>query len=176
MKVNEEEVNEVGRQVSTWLKRLHSEGSAALREMKDWDKAKLRETLDWIQSHVPQRERRANLISVETALIEELRDRRASPRGRHFLYGNQNACHLMLRNVLRDPDVYTKHPEPEVAAAIMVCDTFRPQLQAILCNYAKAAQELEIEKKHSKMISKTAVAAMPYGSLMKPVRMKKVTS
>ena len=135
--------------VSSWLKRLHSEGSAALREMRNWDKAKLRETLDWIQAHVPQRERRANLISVETAIIEELRERRASPRGRHllkFLYGNQDASHLMLRNV------YTKHPEPEVAAAIMVCDKFRPLLQAILCNHAKVAQELDIDIRHSMMI------------------------
>ena len=117
--------------------------------MRNWDKAKLRETLDWIQAHVPQRERRANLISVETALIEELRGRKADPRGRHFLkflFGNQEACHLMLRNVLRDPEVYSKHPEPEVAAAIMVCDKFRPQLQAILCNYAKVAQELDLPK------------------------------
>jgi len=149
MELNEEEINEVGRQVSSWLKRLHSEGSAALREMRNWDKAKLRESLDWIQAHVPQRERRANLISVETALIEQLRDRKANPRARHylkFLYGNQEACHLMLRNVLRDPEVYSKHPEPEVAAAIMVCDKFRPQLQAMLCNYAKVAQELDLEK------------------------------
>ena len=61
IELNEEEINEVGRQVSSWLKRLISEGSAALRETKNWDKAKLRETLDWIQAHVPQRERRANL-------------------------------------------------------------------------------------------------------------------
>ena len=46
MVLNEEEVDEEGRQVSSWLKRLHSEGSAALREMRNWDKAKLRETLD----------------------------------------------------------------------------------------------------------------------------------
>ena len=140
MGLNEEEVNEVGRQAVSWLKRLHSEGSAALREMRVWDKAKLRETLDWIQAHVPQRERRANLISVETAILEELRQRKADPRKRHFLkflFGNQDACHLMLRNVLRDPAVYTKHPEPEVAAAIMVCDKFRPQLQALLCNYLR---------------------------------------
>ena len=146
MELNEEEINEVGRQVSSWLKRLHSEGSAALREMRNWDKTKLRETLDWIQAHVPQRERRANLISVETAIIEELRGRKANPRARQFLkfmYGNQDACHLLLRNVLRDPGVY---PEPEVGAAIMVCDKFRPQLQAILCNYAKVAQELDLEK------------------------------
>ena len=45
MELNEEEVNEVGRQVSSWLKRLHTEGSAALREMRNWDKAKLRESL-----------------------------------------------------------------------------------------------------------------------------------
>ena len=155
MEFNEEEVNEVGRQVSSWLKRLHSEGSAALREMRNWDKAKLRETLDWIQAHVPQRERRANLISVETAIIEELRERRASPRGRHFLkflHGNQDASHLMLRNLLRDPEVYTKHPEPEVAAAIMMCEKFRPQLQANLCNHAKVAQELDIDIRHSMMI------------------------
>ena len=69
MELNEDEINEVGRQVSSWLKRLHSEGSAALREMRNWDKAKLRKSLDWIQAQVPQRERWANLISVETALI-----------------------------------------------------------------------------------------------------------
>ena len=147
MEFNEEEVGEVGRQVSSWLKRLHTEGSAALREMRNWDK--VRETLDWIQANVPQRERKANLISVETAIIDELRERRANPRGRHFLkflYGNQEACDLLLRNVLRDPEVYSEHPEPEVAAAIMVCDKFRPQLQALLCNYAKVAQELDLPK------------------------------
>ena len=147
MELSPEENDEVGRQVSTWLRRMHSQGSAALREMRNWDKAKLRETLDWIQANVPSRERRANLISVETAIIEELRERRANPRDRHFLkflYGHKDACHLLLRNVLRDPEVYSKHPEPEVGAAIMVCDKFRPQLQAILCNYSKAAQELDL--------------------------------
>ena len=47
---------------------------------------------------------------------------------------------------LRDPDVYTKPSEPDVAAAIMVCDAFQPQIQAILCNYAAAARELNISE------------------------------
>jgi hypothetical protein len=96
------------------------------------------------------------------AIIEELRDCKANPRERHFLkflYGNQDACHLLLRNVLRDPEVYSKHPEPEVGAAMMVCDQFRPQLQAILCKYAKVAQELDLKKALHMMTCKTAVAA-----------------
>ena len=47
MEIDEAAVNEVGLQVSKWLKRLQNEGSEALKEMKMWDKAKLRETLDW---------------------------------------------------------------------------------------------------------------------------------
>ena len=46
MEIDAGAVNEVGRQVSTWLKRLHNEGGEALKEMKMWDKVKLRETLD----------------------------------------------------------------------------------------------------------------------------------
>ena len=90
----------MGCQVSNWLRRLQSEGAAALREMRNWDKAKLRESLDWIQAKVPTRERKANLISVETAIIEQLRERRANPRDRHFLkflYGYNSACHLFMR-------------------------------------------------------------------------------
>ena len=60
----QEELDEVGRQVSNWLNRLRTEGAAALRELRNWDKVKIRETLDWIQSRIPPRERRANLIAV----------------------------------------------------------------------------------------------------------------
>ena len=85
MEIDEAAVNEVGLQVSKWLKRLQNEGSEALKEMKMWDKAKLRETLDWIQANVPAKERRANLLAVETALIDELKDKRALPSRRQFL-------------------------------------------------------------------------------------------
>ena len=145
----EEALDEVGRQVSFWLKNLENNGAETLKEMKKWDKIKLRESLDWIQANVPADQRWANLRSVEAAILDELKERRASPPERHYLkfhFGHQDAVHLLLRNVLRDPEVYNKHPDPEVGAAIMVCDKFSPQLQAILCNFAKAAAELDIPK------------------------------
>ena len=114
-----------------------------------WDKAKRRETLNWIQANVPAKERHANLLTIETALIEQLKDKRALPTRRQFLkfrFPNKTALKLLLRNVLRDPEVYTLHPQPEVAAAIMVMDHFNPQLQAFLCNFAVAARELDLEK------------------------------
>ena len=95
-----------------------------------------------IQANVPAKERRANLLAVETALIEELKDKRALPPRRQFLkfhYGNKTASKLLLKNVLRDPEVYSTHPQPEVAAAVMVVDRFSPQIQAYLCNFAIAA-------------------------------------
>ena len=58
----------------------------------------------------------------------------------------QRSPALLLCSVLRDTDVYTKNPEPDVAAAIMACDAFHPQLQAILCNTqqrARAGDSLE---------------------------------
>ena len=145
----DEALDEVGRQVSSWLKQLESHGPEALREMKRWDKVKLRESLDWIQANVPADKRWARLRSVEAAILDELRARRACPPDRHYLkfhFGHQDAVHLLLRNVLRDPEVYNLHTEPEVGAAIMVCDKFSPQLQAILCNFAKVAAELDIER------------------------------
>ena len=63
-----------------------------------------------------------------------------------FHYGNKLDSKLLLRNVLRDPEVYSKHPQPEVAAAIMVVDRFSPQIQAYLCNFAAAARELDLDK------------------------------
>ena len=138
----------VARRVQQWLDRLHRDGGAALKEMDGWEKDTLRETLDWIQQNVPARERRANLIAVETAIIDMLREKWARRPKRHFLkvtFQNNNAVHLLLPHVLRDPRVYSKHPEPEVAAAIMVVNKFQPQVQALLCNYAKAAQELNVD-------------------------------
>ena len=79
-----------------------------------------------------------------STLIEELKDGRAHPHRRHFL--EFGLSKRILRNVLRDTDVYAKHPEPEVVVAIMVAGKFRPQLQALLCNHAKAAKGLNIEQ------------------------------
>jgi len=121
MTLTPEAPDTVACRVQQWLDRLHHDGGTALKEMQSWEKDTLRETLDWIQQNVPAKERRANLIAVETALIDTLREKRACRVKRHFLkvtFLNNQAVHLQLPHVLRDPQVYSKHPEPEAAAAI----------------------------------------------------------
>ena len=71
LEIYEDEVIETSHQVSAWLHRQRNEGGNALNELKNWDKAKLRETLDWVQKNVPPRGRRAKLVAVKTAMVED---------------------------------------------------------------------------------------------------------
>ena len=134
--------------LADWVKRCQGGDNSALQEAHQWGKARLCAALDWLQENIPTDERRIGHLSLEVKLIELVRKQRKEAPERHFLkfmYTNNDARYLNLRQVLRNVEVYKKHPNPEVAAAIMVCDKFAPQWQAWLCNYAKAAEELDIE-------------------------------
>ena len=48
--------------------------------------------------------------------------------------------------MLRMPQVYMLHPDPETAAAIMVSDHFDPQIQALLFNYIEVATGLDVQE------------------------------
>ena len=52
-----------------------------------------------------------------------------------FLYAHPIAQSLDLPGILRDPAVYKAHPEPDVAAAIMVVHRFAPNIASVLFNY-----------------------------------------
>jgi hypothetical protein len=58
-------------------------------------------------------------------------------------FTNNSARDLQIRSVLRDPSVYHLHPEPDTAAAIMVSESFDPQIQGFLFNYTEAALQLD---------------------------------
>jgi len=58
---------------------------------------------------------------------------------RSWSYLCARSVHLLLRNVLRDPEVFNKHTEPEVGAAFMVCDKFSRMDK--LDNWADAVYE-----------------------------------
>ena len=80
---------------------------------------------------------------VTKAIAMEIRDilrrRRAEKKPRDFIrfwYGNRLAAEMDLPGILRDPAVYRLHPEPEVAAAIMVVHRFAPQIASDLFNYS----------------------------------------
>ena len=131
-----------------WVSRSLSQDPSALHDLSQWPKQQLSDLLDWIQEHVPDADRRLGLLHMETKLINVLKARKAEAPSRHFLkvtYTHNQARLLRLREVLRDPEVFTRHPNPEVAAAIMVCDKFNPQWQAAITNYSKVAEELDAE-------------------------------
>ena len=71
-------------------------------------------------------------------LREALRKRKLEKKPRdfvRFLFGNDLAAHMDLPNIFLDPAIYGLHPEPDVAAAIMECHRFTPQVASDLFNY-----------------------------------------
>ena len=133
--------------LANWLRRCHQADSSALAEARSWGKAQLCSTLDWMQLNVPDDERRTGHLSLECKLVELIKAKRKEAPQRQFLkfsYSNNGARLLDLRRVLREEAVFKLHPNPDVAAAIMVCDKFAPQWQAWLCNYARVAEELDL--------------------------------
>ena len=116
---------------------------------KSESKGTLRDLLHHLQArHTPQ-DLLVNGQSPIPLLTQELRRRRQDAPKRQFLkfrFSTNAARDLMLREVLRTPEVYHKHPEPDAAAAIMVSDSFAPQIQAFLFNYTDAARELDVGK------------------------------
>ena len=134
--------------LADWLHRCQQGDTNALGEARSWGKARLCATLDWMQLHVPTDERRAGHLSLECKLVELIKAKRKDAPQRQFLkfsYSNNGARFLELRRVLREEGVFKLHPNPDVAAAIMVCDKFAPQWQAWLCNYARVAEDLDLE-------------------------------
>ena len=119
----------------------------AIKDALTQDKATIRDLLHALQSKHDPEDLIVNGQSPIPILVEELRRRRKEPPSRQFLkffFTSNSARDLRIREVLRDPVVYHKHPEPEAAAAIMVSDRFDPQIQGFLFNYTQAAIELNI--------------------------------
>ena len=131
-----------------WLTRWKTEPAGAIQEAKCCGKLAIHELLHHLQSSYTTQQLTHNSLSPVVQLIESLRILRADPPKRHFLkikYTSNMARDFRLREVLRLPDVYEQHPEPEDAAAIMVTESFTPQVQAFLFNYTQAAVELNVD-------------------------------
>ena len=66
--------------------------------------------------------------------------------GYDFLVGSPLADACRLREILRSPEVYTLHPQPEVAAAMRVCERYTPQIGQQILNYTESALDVNEEK------------------------------
>jgi hypothetical protein len=132
-----------------WIQRWRSNSEEAVQDALLQPKATIRDIIHHLQARHKPQELLINGQSPVPLLIEELRRRRKEPPSRQFLkmrFTNNSARDLNLRPVLRDPTVYHLHPEPECAAAIMVSESFDPQIQGFLFNYTEAALQLVPEQ------------------------------
>ena len=139
--------DEKQRFVEDWPRQWRSNPEAAIQAATKAPKDYLRDTLHHLQARFSPDELLSNGQSPTPLLIAELRRRREEPSKRQFLrfkFTSNEARDLQLRSVLRNPVVYHKHPEPDAAAAIMVSDSFDPQIQGFLFNYTEAAKELNL--------------------------------
>jgi len=110
-------------------------------------KPTIRDRLHHLQAQHQPSDLIVNGQSPVPLLISELQKRRTEAPSRQFLkfrFTSNSARDLLIREVLRDPTVYHKHPEPDTAAAIMVSDSFDPQIQGFLFNYTEAAIQLNL--------------------------------
>ena len=102
----------------------------------------LSEILDGLQTGIPASAQTAQTTAITAEIREILRKRKKEKKCRdfvRFLYGNRLAGALNLPALFKDPEVYRLHPEPDVAAAIMVVHRFAPQIGHDLFNYHKWA-------------------------------------
>jgi hypothetical protein len=117
--------------------------------LRKQSKQTVRDTLDHIQRwHAPDALNVRDLSPI-TQIYDLLKSRREEPPSRQFLrfkFTHNSARDLLLPEVLRNPEVYNAHPEPDTAAAIMVSTSFDPQLASRLLNYTQVAKTLDVAK------------------------------
>ena len=116
--------------------------AAAQAWLKGSSREDLSEILDGLQKGIPPSAQTAQTKAITAEIRDILRKRKKEKRSRdfvRFLYGNRLAAALNLPALFKDPEVYRLHPEPDVAAAIMVVHRFAPQIGHDLFNYHKWA-------------------------------------
>ena len=101
-------------------------------------RVELGEILEGLQKGLPPAQQTPVTVAIAVEVREALRKRKLEKKPRdfvRFLFGNDLAADMDLPNIFRDPAIYSLHPEPDVAAAIMVCHRFAPQIASDLFNY-----------------------------------------
>ena len=108
--------------------------------LQNADREERTDILEGLEKGLRPRERSACTKTIAAEIRAILRKRKAQKRTRDFIrffYGNRLAAELNLPALLKDPHIYSQHPEPDVGAAIMVVHRFAPQIAAELFNYSE---------------------------------------
>ena len=128
-----------------WVESLTADKGALRKKLKSEPKDRLIEVLNGMQSAFPSRRKTAESRAVELMIKQELRARKTDKDPREyikFFFSNRLAEDLRLSEALKHPDVISKHPRPEKAAAIRVVHRFSPQIQSQLFNFSLAASKV----------------------------------
>ena len=121
--------------IRTWTTDPHS----AQRWLQGAAREDLTEILEGLEKNLPPSDRTATTAALAAEVRDVLRRRKVEKKPRDFvrlLYGNRHAASVNLPDLLRSPEIYKLHPEPDVGAAIMVVHRFAPQIASELFNYS----------------------------------------
>ena len=120
------------------IKKWESDPRAARQWLWGASREDLVEVLEGLQKGLRPAQQTPTTAAIALEVREVLRKRKAEKKQRDFIrffYGNRIAGDMDLPSILRHPDVYKEHPEPDVGAAIMVVHKFAPQVATDLFNY-----------------------------------------
>ena len=129
-----------------WIASWQADAPAATAALAQQPKHVLRDILHVLQAKHQPLLQSAGHRSPVPHITNLLRERRTEAPARQFIrfrFSHNAARDLGLREVLRLPNVYSLHPDPPTAAAIMVSDTFAPQVQCHLMNYTAVSRDLD---------------------------------
>ena len=120
------------------IQRWASDPTSTLAWLRSAARQDLVEILEGLEKGLRPKDKTPSTAAIATEVRAILRQRKLDKQPRdfvRFLYGNRMAASLQLPELFRDPSIYSLHPEPQTAAAIMVVHRFAPQIASDLFNY-----------------------------------------
>jgi len=126
----------------TAIQQWETDPRSARRWIQNAAREDLVEILEGLDKGLAPSQQTAVTAAIAAEAREALRKRKAEKKARDFVrffYSHPIAEKMGLPDIIRDPEVYKLHPDPDVGAAIMVVHKFAPQIASALFNYKEWA-------------------------------------
>ena len=130
---------------SRYLMEYEKNPSEVDNQLKALQKIHLRRLLEWLS--IKENADKPSARAMEMLLLDLLKitPQKRSRQYIQFLFGTPLADGCKIRQVLRDPNIYVLHPEPNVAASLRVCEAYTPQIGQRLLNYTSSSLDVTAE-------------------------------
>ena len=114
-------------------------------QLKRLQKLHLRRLLDWLGTNANSDKPAARAMEMLLLDLLKVTPKKRSRQYVQFFFGTPLADGCQLRRVLRDPEIYTLHPEPSLAASLRVSEAYTPQIGQRLLNYTSSSLNVSEE-------------------------------